>query len=184
MTVLINASNTSGLTFSSDTSGSIAFQSQGSNVATIQPAGFSYPGAVVQVVNFTTTTGFTSSSNVLADTAVTATITPKFATSKILVLVNMSSCGKETGNTYIRVALLRGSTILEYFENIGALTSSTAFNYIGSISTCFLDSPATTNATTYKVQASSGFNTAVIYLGGTAATINASHTMTLMEIAV
>ena len=162
-----------------------------SNITIDSTSGITFPnstlqasaGVVLQVVNLATTTGFSSSSNVLSDTAVTATITPKFATSKILVLVNMSSCGKETNSTYIRAALLRGSTILEYFENIGAFTSSTAFNYIGSLSTCYLDSPATTSPTTYKVQGSSGFNNAIVYFGGTAATINATHTMTLMEIA-
>ena len=71
-------------------------------------------GHVLQVVNATTTAGFTSSSNVLADTSITATITPKFATSSILILVNLAGCGKDTGNTYIRTALLRGSTCLLY----------------------------------------------------------------------
>jgi hypothetical protein len=140
-------------------------------------------GQVLQVVNAKTTAGFTSSSSTLADTAVTATITPKFATSKILVLVTLSGCGKETNSTYIRTALLRGSTILEYFENIGGFTNTTTSNYIGSIATCYLDSPATTSATTYKVQASSGLNTAIIYIGGTAATIDATQNITLMEVA-
>ena len=39
MTVLINASNSSGLTITSDTSGNIAFQSQGTTVATISGTG-------------------------------------------------------------------------------------------------------------------------------------------------
>jgi hypothetical protein len=140
-------------------------------------------GSVIQVVNAKTTAGFTSSSSTLADTAVTATITPKFATSKILVIVTLSACGKETNSTYIRTALLRNSTILEYFENLGGFTNTTTSNYIGSIATCYLDSPATTSATTYKVQASSGLNTAIIYIGGTAATIDATQNITLMEIA-
>lgn len=182
MTVIVDGTN--GLTFP-DVSIQATSATNATNISSgTLPSARLPAGSVLQVVNFTTTTGFSSSSNVLADTALTATITPKFSTSKVLALVNMSSCGKETGNTYIRVALLRGSTILEYFENIGAYDNSTGFNYIGSISTCFLDSPATTNATTYKVQGASGQNTAVVYFGGTAATINASHTMTLMEIAV
>lgn len=39
MTVLINASNTSGLTFTSDTSGNVAIQSNGTTVATISGTG-------------------------------------------------------------------------------------------------------------------------------------------------
>lgn len=39
MTVIINASNTSGLTFTSDTSGNVAIQSSGTTVATITSTG-------------------------------------------------------------------------------------------------------------------------------------------------
>jgi hypothetical protein len=182
MTVIVDGTN--GVTFP-DVSIQATSATNATNIsAGTLPSARLPAGSVLQVVNFTTTTGFSSSSNVLADTALTATITPKFSTSKILVLVNLSSCGKETNNTYIRAALLRGSSILIYIENIGAFTSDSGFNYIGSISTCYLDSPATTSATTYKVQGSSGFNNAVVYFGGTAATITPNHTMTLMEIAV
>lgn len=141
-------------------------------------------GKIVQIVNSASNVGFTSSSNVLADLGLSATITPLFATSKILVAVNVTAAGKETGNTYFRLALLRGSSILIYFENIGALTGGTVASYVGSACTTCLDSPATTNATTYKIQASSGNGNAVVYIGGTLATINSTHTMTLMEVAV
>ena len=181
MTVIVNGDT--GLTFP-DVSIQATSATNATNIsAGTLPSARLPAGSVLQVVNFTTTTGFTSSSNVLADTALTATITPKFATSKVLALVNLSSCGKETNSTYIRAALLRGATILEYFEIIGGFSNNSDPNYIGSISTCFLDSPATTSATTYKVQGSSGNNNAVVYFGGVAATITANHTMTLMEIA-
>lgn len=49
MTVLINASNSSGLTFTSDTSGNIALQSQGITVATISGSG---ANAGIQVASF------------------------------------------------------------------------------------------------------------------------------------
>jgi hypothetical protein len=141
-------------------------------------------GKILQVVQGTLSTVASSSSSTLADTGLTASITPLFATSKILVIASMSACGKETNNTYMRLALLRGASIIQYFENIGAYDNSTGFNYIGTIAATYLDSPATTSATTYKVQFSSGNNNAIIYISGIAATIQPTSTITLMEVAV
>ena len=44
-------------------------------------------GTVVQVVNAALTTYVSTTSSTFTDTGITATITPKFATSKILVLI-------------------------------------------------------------------------------------------------
>ena len=44
-------------------------------------------GSVLQVVNANTTTQISSSSNVLTDTGLTASITPLFSSSKVIVLI-------------------------------------------------------------------------------------------------
>ncbi len=133
---------------------------------------------VLQVVNATYGTQTASSSSTYADTGLTATITPSSTSSKILVLVNQAGCGKDTGNTYLKLKLLRGATDIAFFEQYGAFTNNTGFNSIGSCSTSYLDSPATTSATTYKTQFSSNNNVANVFVQ----TNSSLSTITLMEI--
>jgi hypothetical protein len=112
-------------------------------------------GKVLQVVNSTHSTNVTSASGSYADTGLTATITPTLNTSKILVLVNQAGCGKQSSDTALQLQLLRGATVLAKIEGIGGYTGTAAQNFIGSVSSSFLDSPATTSATTYKTQLAS-----------------------------
>jgi hypothetical protein len=146
---------------------------------TILTTGTPQSGGVIQVVSATYSTETFYTTSTLTDTGLTATITPKFATSKILVLVHQNGIGKDSGNTYERVMLVRNSTQLGYIAVQANQTNSTAVIYAASASTSYLDSPATTSATTYKTQISSGANVANVYaqIGGAVSTI------TLMEIA-
>lgn len=143
------------------------------------PAAITYSGAVLQVVQAVSSTQASSASTTYTDTGLAATITPKFSTSKILVLVACQGVGKETGNTWARLQLVRNSSIIGIMDSYIAATGSTALNWVGSVCTNLLDSPATTSATTYKVQLSAG--------NGATAYINASTTekssITLLEIA-
>ncbi len=136
-------------------------------------------GSVLQVVNATYSTIVSNSTSTYADTNLTATITPKFATSKILVLVNQNGCRKQTNDTYIQLRLVRGSTAISTFAGGAAYTGTTTPNDIGSISTCYLDSPGTTSATTYKTQLASGSNNAQVNVQ----TVSDTSTITLMVIA-
>jgi hypothetical protein len=147
-------------------------------------AGTVFPaGAVLQVVSGSTSTYTTSATSTFADTSLTATITPTRNTSKILVLMSHAGCGKATNNTALQIKILRGATQIVYLEDIGASTGTTAENYIGSISVNYLDSPATTSATTYKSQMASRANNATVYVQGYGSALVTS-TITLMEIAV
>ena len=138
-------------------------------------------GNVIQVVNATYGTIQTTSSSTFTDTGLTATITPSSSSSKILVIVNQCGVRKDTGNTGVGLRLLRGSTVILKFEDAAGNTDSSAQNFIGSVSTSYLDSPATTSATTYKTQFNSWANIAnarvQVFDGATASTI------TLLEIA-
>jgi hypothetical protein len=140
-------------------------------------------GSVLQVVNATYATSTTRSSSTFADTGLTASITPKFSTSKILVFVNMCGCGKRTNDTSLQLKLLRNSTdILKIDENAG-YTGSTLRTEIGSVSTSFLDSPATTSSTTYKVQFASSANNASVQINDYYNSDgNTTSTITLMEV--
>jgi hypothetical protein len=109
-------------------------------------------GKVLQVVNVTYSTQAGSTSTTYADTGLTATITPTSATSKILVIVDQSGVGKWNGNNYVFVRLNRGATALIEFAKIAGYTGTSSYNIIGGVGANYLDSPATTSATTYKTQ--------------------------------
>lgn len=131
------------------------------------PAG----GKLLQVVQATTTTIMTSTSTTFADSNLSGTITPSSASSKVLVLVSQHLRiyrGSQFQNGSWQ--LLRGaSAILTYsaassqgFMGIEANgATDTTLVQVGNMT--YLDSPATTSATTYKTQiavantASSGY---------------------------
>lgn len=118
---------------------------------------------ILQVVQGSTSTAVASSSATLADTGLTATITPLYNTSKILVFVTHPQCAKTLGNGFncIKMALLRGATNIQAITDIAGYTGTGADMYF-SISSLYLDSPATISATTYKTQFASKFATAQV----------------------
>jgi hypothetical protein len=136
-------------------------------------------GKVLQVVNATYATEFTSSSSTFADTGLTATITPSSASSKVLVLVSANGIGKNFVDTAFGGRVLRGATSIIGFEGGGGNTGSTARNIVGGTSVSYLDTPATTSATTYKVQGQSTDNAATAYMNWRG---YGASTITLLEI--
>ena len=139
-------------------------------------------GGVLQVVNATYGTQTSSSSSTFADTGLTASITPSSASSKVLVFVNISGIRKVTNNTWCELRLLKNSTVLFNMESSAGRNGSATDNAVGSASTTYLDSPATTSATTYKVQFSSANNNAEAIINA-AGNTGSTSTITLMEIA-
>ena len=140
-------------------------------------------GVVLQVVQgqLASTTGTTTTSSSYVTTGLTASITPKFSTSKILITICSSITQTSTGKVsyytvYRNSTNLGGGTnsALALYDN--ELTSGTLCWVPLSIN--YLDSPATTSSTTYTLYLSTDS-------GGTAyATYGkATSTITLMEIA-
>ena len=118
--------------------------------------------SVVQVKSTTKTDTFTMSSTTFADvTGLSVSITPTSASNKVLVIVNVNGQGTaSTAGMYLR--LLRGATSIAAGDAAG--TRITVASMIGagiflgntiSSTITFLDSPATTSATTYKIQIAS-----------------------------
>ena len=140
-------------------------------------------GSVLQVVQGTLGTQTSSSSSTMADSGITASITPKSSSNKILVIAQLNGCGKQTGNTYIRAKLVRGATDIQVMEALAGYDNSTGANWIGSISSTYLDSPATTSSTTYKIQFASGENVASVFINGNSGGFLPVSTITLLEIA-
>ena len=139
-------------------------------------------GSVLQVVSQNYGTQFASSSSTFTDTGITVSITPTSATSKILILVTLSGVYKQTNNTGLIARLLRGATVLQKFVGNAGFTNTTTANHVGGVSFNYLDSPATTSSTTYKIEGASGGNLATAYITVDGAT-NDSSSITLMEIA-
>jgi len=142
-------------------------------------------GQVLQVVNATYGTIVSSSTTTFADTGLTATITPKFSTSKILVIATINGAYKNTGNAGNGVALrlVRGSTTILNINGLLGWTNTVTSNYADS-STSYLDSPATTSATTYKIQFANTYNGAGVGVNGYFSSQSETNsTITLMEIA-
>jgi hypothetical protein len=139
-------------------------------------------GSVIQVVQSTYSTNTSTSSSSFSDTGLTATITPKFATSKILVMVNQNGLYKDQGGAAAGGALrlLRNGSQILYMNGRYAGDSGTSFALsIGSASSAYLDSPATTSATTYKTQFLSESGTSAVYVQA----YGSASSITLMEIA-
>jgi hypothetical protein len=124
-------------------------------------------GKVLQVVEGRTTTSASNSTTTYADTGITATITPSSTSSKILVLISVGGWFKdETSLTEsIKFNCMRGATQIQEsgtlgFLRSGALLIATAGGYAFHL----LDTPATTSATTYKVQFKLGAGTGTVYV--------------------
>ncbi len=142
-------------------------------------------GKVLQVVYAAIDSGTTTSSASLVDTQLTATITPTLNTSKILIIFSQNGCTKTATNAQTRMtlALVRGATVLEYFADIAGWTNTALANAFNNISGTYLDSPATTSATTYKTQfLSEGGLSAVIVQDSYASTYKSASSITLLEI--
>ena len=138
-------------------------------------------GKVLQVVNATVSTITTSTSATYADTGITANITPSSATSKVLVFASVNGIQKDggsSGDLRMDLRLVKNSTQLIIFENRAGLTGTTTTNGVAGSSTTYLDSPATTSSTTYKVQFARGDGNGNVRVQSD----NCTSTITLMEI--
>lgn len=199
MPVTLNASSTAGFVTTADTSTILQLQTNGTTAVTVDAsqnvtlvgtlttssrgiAKASMPtGSVLQVVNATYAVQVNNTTNAMVDTGLTATITPTSSSSKILVLVNQSGCIKPAFDTSINLRLLRGATEIILFGRFVSGNGASQAN-VTSVSTSYLDSPATTSATTYKTQFNNDTPAGTCSVQFGSATFPAS-TITLMEIA-
>lgn len=122
-------------------------------------AGGSGGGKVLQVVSTTKTDTFTTTSTSWTDiTGLSQAITPSATTSKILVHYKVSLIGT-TGTYMASVQLLRGATAIDVGAAASSRSPATLSGNNNQDVYClqtgagqYLDSPATTSATTYKFQ--------------------------------
>ena len=136
-------------------------------------------GSILQVVSNTFSTYASSSSSTFADTGLTASITPSSASNKILVIAAIAGIAK-LNNTSVQLRLVRDATTISTIESGAGYTNDASWNRVAGSSVSYLDSPATTSSTTYKIQFASADNIATAYVQ----LDPAMSTITLMEIAV
>ena len=147
---------------------------------------------VLQVVSTAKTDTFTTASTSFVDvTDLTVTITPQSATSQILVLAQVSS-SEDFGVSAGFVRLVRGATAIDVGATAGSRTSASISPSVPNAATAitagliFLDSPATTSATTYAIQART--NSGTFYVNRSKTDTDSSSfprlasTITVMEI--
>ena len=135
MTTIVDG--TTGITFPSTISGVSATQQ--------------YSGRILQVVNATYNTQISASALDVA-TGLAGTITPTSSSSKILLLLSQAINMTQSGgaNLYSYFTIKRGAT--QIYSGVSAenqLNSGTQLGYRWNLN--WIDSPATTSATTYTV---------------------------------
>ena len=145
-------------------------------------------GSILQTLSTTKVDDhFQSATTSFVDvTGVTLTITPKYNTSKILITVS----GAFSHNTSSRLSLfnlVRGSTAIGLPTSAKTNSATRAMYHNGTdqlhqLHIEFLDSPATTSATTYKLQMRTN-SSGILYIGDRPSEdTRQGTTMTLMEI--
>lgn len=140
----------------------------------------------VQIVSTTSTTTFTSTSTSPVDvTGVTVTITPTNSSNRVLVIFNCAASATNSINFYLNrngtnIALGSGGSS----KNATICSVPTGNNaYLYSYALNFLDSPATTSAVTYKIQADTDGGTFYVNRRGSDALFASPATITVMELA-
>lgn len=140
-------------------------------------------GKIGQVIQSTYSSYTDTSSSTFSDTGLNASITPTSTSSKILIIVHLNGAGKQTNNTRAEFKLLRGATDIVGINSIVGSTGDSSENYVGTVSTTYLDSPSSTSSTNYKIQFRSTNNLSSAVLNNYATGVGSSvSTITLMEV--
>ena len=157
------------------------------------PAGAS-AGGIIQVVQ-TVKTDATTVNTTTWTTIMSATITPQSSSNKIMIFCDLKYCGSN-GLTTSQMRFLRSSTLIYAGDASGSRERAVSQNYWESngyhsptSGGQYIDSPATTSATTYYVQVKSE-NTNTTWINRTAndrdsqSDSRTASSFTLMELSV
>ena len=155
--VIITSGGTAFSLPTADGSNTQVIQTNGSGVLSFADAG---GGKIGQVIQTNKTDVFSTTSSSFVDvTGFSASITPSASSSKVLVIVNMSTSSSDNS---IAARLYRGSTLIGAGDGSGSRSrtnsgSSAYHSTLGNTNMMvqnitYLDSPNTTSSTTYKIQ--------------------------------
>jgi hypothetical protein len=151
----------------------------GTSAVTIDSSGnVLMPGHVVQVVQGVFQNNTTTTSTSAVATGLTATITPKSASSKILINV-FGSCQSVTSGTTNVYPLYKNGSVLD----AAFMLLSNPIGDGEAMSASYFDSPATTSATTYALYFYTEAGGYTASFGSNSGSENYRNSITLMEIA-
>lgn len=189
----------SSITINGDTSGSVILQAPSvagsttltlpTTTGTLVTSNAMPTGSVLQVVSTTKTNTFSTASTTFTDiTGLSVTITPTSSSNQILVLVGVTGIGTDVASAGATgYVLVRGSTIIAQASSGSApFTGQLSNRNVGGTAHTFnhaishLDSPATTSATTYKVQGRA--TTGTLYINTDPDNTTTVSSITVMEI--
>ena len=156
-------------------------------------------GNIIQVVQATHTAEVSTTGDTFVDTGLSASITPSSSSSKILVMVTQRFfIQRSTDQARGGFRLLRGSSVIMQGPNtqngqepggegFSSGNGPSGIQVAGAFNCSFLDSPSTTNTTTYKTQFANNQSSASPTIFVNSLNNNSGEdgvsTMTLMEIA-
>ena len=133
-------------------------------------------GKILQVVNFSTTTTTSTTSTSYVNTALTSSITPNFATSKILIFATAARLRSQSSSVEANVRLYRGDvTGTDLTPSEAGSVYSVTNDTRAPFSIVFEDSPATTSSVTYTIGLRS--------LNPNTTEVSQTQSMVLMEVA-
>ena len=150
------------------------------STGTVLTTGSPQSGGVIQAVTYSKINSSSTTSTSYVATNLTLSITPKFSTSKILILFSFTWANAGTANSSY-CTIYRNST--ELSAGLSGSGFGQTYNQAGNptyfpTGISYVDSPATTSSTTYTlyIKANAG---QTIYIGDN----NTIQSITLMEIA-
>lgn len=139
-------------------------------------------GKVLQVVTSTYTAGWSTTSTEPVNTGLSATITPKYADSKILLMVNLSGITRTGSSNAGFFRVMKNGTFMYYpgyyMGHTPAMSGTMPYFQGMSTSSMVLETAGTTSPITYLVQA-----WALIADTLEMSKYNAASSITIMEIA-
>ena len=171
--------------------------SSSNNIVLTSDGKANIPGHIIQVVQNVKTDQSSTTSSTFSDTGLSQAITPTSSSSKILFTCSVTYGGED--NAYVGFKVLRDSTEIGLPTTATGNQSNICFGGAGDpdwleymvhgLTWTWLDSPSTTNSTTYKVQYAALNSNKIIYINRPQNVENNSHvfyttsTLTLMEVA-
>ena len=141
-------------------------------------------GGVIQVVGTMNTTQVSTTTTSLGNptnSGMSVTITPKFATSKILIMINASLRG-DGNNAHVNALIKRNGTLIDYSPCVDDGILDYSINFSSSNSSWnFFDSPNSTSALTYGFYFTRYGGSGTAYFNNNGSHYSCS-TMTAMEL--
>ena len=184
----INALTTGsgGVITTADNSGNLNIQSGGSTKIAVTSAGVAVTGlskaslptgSVLQVVTKTDTANVTTSSSTFVTTGTYHSITPLYASSKILIIINGVADNRSAART-ANTTIYRDSTNLAPTYGLTVCYGAST-RMCSSVTMVITDSPNTTSSVTYSAYIRCQDGSGIVEWNGQSIT----NTVTLMEIA-